>query len=85
MSEEKCWMDDPDLHQCCCTCRYLRPTHLHEWFVVDRGSHGCICDIQLGWACAMPQEFINKIYINWDKHSVGCEMWTPDKDGIESI
>lgn len=85
MDKNKCWMDDPDMRQCCCTCRYHRPAHLHDDNVVDKGKHGCICDIQVGWTCAMPQQLTNRIYINWDEHSIGCEMWNPDKDDIESL
>ena len=86
--ETKCFMNDPKVRQCCCTCRYHRPLNLGCGMVVDPGNRGeqkCICDIQIGWVCAMPQEFTNRVVFNWPAHSVGCEMWNPDKEGIESL
>lgn len=88
MTDEKCWMDDPKWKQCCCTCRFHRPLNLHCSHTVtsgERGKEKCICDIQIGWTCALPQELNNSVYYNWPEHDVGCEMWNPDKDDIETI
>jgi len=88
MAETKCYMNDPDLKQCCCTCRYHRPLHLHCGAVVDSGNRGkekCICDIQIGWVCALPDQYTSRVSYNWPEHSAGCEMWNPDKDDVETI
>ena len=88
MTDEKCWMDDPKWNQCCCTCRFHRPLNLHCSHTVTKGERGiekCICDIQIGWTCALPQELNNRVYYNWPEHDVGCEMWHPDKSDIETL
>lgn len=78
--EPKCWMNDPKWRQCCCSCVHHLPTHIDCNTVVSKGDHGCICDIQTGWACcvdiAMAEKGeIPRIYTNWQEHSVGCELF----------
>jgi hypothetical protein len=79
--EPKCFMDDQKWHQCCCSCVHHLPTHIDCTNVVSKGDHkGCICDIQIGWACCVEIVMIEKdqtprIYPNWPEHSIGCEMF----------
>lgn len=90
MSDEKCFLSDPDWHQCCCNCKYLKPTHEHcstnmglrDQIAALTGVDKCICKIQNGWACCIPGS--NRIHTNWSHHSVGCECYTA-KDEIEKM
>ncbi len=72
---EKCYLSDPEWKQCCCNCQFHKPTHEHCTTNTRlRDATGtCICSVQNGWACCIPE---NRIHINWPAHSVGCEMYT---------
>jgi hypothetical protein len=78
-----CTLKDPELMQCCCNCAYLRAVHYHcctEPKPTDEqkkaaGIEGrCVCGVQKGWACAMPDR--DRIYDNWPQHSCGCELYS---------
>ena len=82
-SASGCTLKDPELMQCCCNCVHLRAVHYHcctEPKPTDAqksaaGIEGCcVCGVQKGWACAMPEH--ERIYDNWPQHSCGCELYT---------
>ena len=87
MTEEPQWCglrDDPQFVQCCCNCKNLRPVHFHcctEPKPTDEEKQAagvtgrCVCGIQKGWACVMPES--GRIYDNWPQHSCGCECYDP--------
>jgi hypothetical protein len=77
MKGEKCYLTDPKWNQCCCNCVHHMPVHLHCSTVVSKqGRHGCVCDIQTGWACVL----FGQVYTNWDEHSIGCEEYCAKKE-----
>ena len=74
---EECYLEkdrDPYTKQCCCACEYLKVTHKHcTTFRKDREAEGkCICGDEEGYACTV----FDRIYVNWPKHCIGCEMFT---------
>jgi len=81
-----CQMKEAPFYQCCCNCIYLKAVHYHccteptptEEQKIEAGITGrCVCGVQKGWACAMPES--DRIYDNWPRHSCGCELYTPKK------
>ena len=74
-SASGCTLQDPDMMQCCCNCAHLRAVHYHCCTTPKPdGVTGCVCGVQKGWACAMPEH--DRIYDNWPQHSCGCELYT---------
>lgn len=74
-SASGCTLQDPELMQCCCNCVHLRAVHYHCCTTPKPdGVTGCVCGVQKGWACAMPEH--DRIYDNWPQHSCGCELYT---------
>lgn len=80
--ERTCWLTHPDFRQCCCNCVHHKPTHEHcttnpllrkQVEEIVKKPH-CICHIQTGWACCVPEDS-GRIYVNWPEHSVGCECY----------
>jgi hypothetical protein len=70
-----CTLKDPELLQCCCNCVNLRAVHYHCGTTPKpEGGKGCVCGVQMGWACAIPGR--DRIYHNWPQHSGGCELYT---------
>ena len=71
--------------QCCCNCVYQKGVYHHCTTSPElREVYGtCICSIQKGWACIMSLSWDDgseqRIYDNWPRHSIGCEMYTPKK------
>lgn len=79
-----CFLNDPELPQCCCNCVHHRPVHYHCCTYPKptrqqkraAGIEGrCVCKVQKGWACVGPET--DRIYDNWPQHSPGCECYTP--------
>lgn len=74
-SASGCTLKDPELMQCCCNCVHLRAVHYHCCTLPKPdGVTGCVCGVQKGWACVMPEH--DRIYDNWPQHSCGCELYT---------
>jgi hypothetical protein len=63
MKKEKCGLKIKPRFQCCCKCA----NHLPLYDGSDSFSH----DMRKGWACCV----VGKVYDNWPKHSVGCELY----------
>jgi len=64
------------MFQCCHACVHLKAVHYHCCTTPKPdGVTGCVCGVQKGWACAMPEN--DRIYDNWPHHSCGCELYTP--------
>lgn len=62
---------------CCCTCVYHIPAHRHCG--VDRKpDENCVCNIHIGWVCALPlmdprySPGKPHVHINWPEHGL-CE------------
>ena len=74
MSEVKC-QKKSNSGSCCCNCAHHLPVMTHCANVLKRGEHtnGCICDIQIDWACVPPEGF-NCVYTYSGEHGI-CEMW----------
>jgi hypothetical protein len=80
----KCQLRKGPLRQCCCRCVHLHPVHHHcttsvalrEKLTARRGRLVCVCGIRKGWAC-VPPGFDGRVYDNWARHSVGCELYEP--------
>ena len=76
----RCFLEDPQVHQCCCVCKF----HIADYFhcitlpimrksLEDKGKIQCICGIQKGWICFFPGG--SRAHSNWPEHSVGCELF----------
>lgn len=74
--DEKCWLDDPEIHQCCCVCKHHYPDYEHCTTnrKLRKEKDDCICNILKGYIC-IPPEFGGRAYSGWERHSIGCEMF----------
>jgi hypothetical protein len=72
----KCQKNEPPFKQCCCECIHLKATHNHcttNKPLRNQLNGKCICNIVNGYACTVNP---NRLYINWPRHSPGCELHT---------
>ena len=80
----KCQLTVAPFYQCCCRCRHHLPVHYHcttvqqpteEQKKVAGGDGRCVCGVQKGWACVLPEH--HRVYDNWPEHGCGCELYEP--------
>ncbi len=79
-----CTLNDPEWKQCCCNCQFHRPTYescTTNTKLRDE-KQTCICGVQNGWACDIPDS--KRLHINWPQHSVGCECYTAIQKPVEN-
>lgn len=74
----RCFMDDPDMPQCCCNCS-LHVAICKPWTNCGNPPGGCDCGTRKEWGCAA---FLleGKIIGDWPEHSCGCEMYSPNAE-----
>ena len=84
----KCWLNDPKIHQYCCSCEF----HLIDYEHCDhnrelRDKTGkCICNIQKGWICCNPEIYEGKgASSGWPEHSIGCELYKKKGRGVDAV
>ncbi|MBE3085042.1 MAG: hypothetical protein IMZ64_02355 [Bacteroidetes bacterium] len=65
--------------QCCCKCAYHFPDFYHCGVSKPKDSSGCVCSILKGWICACPIDDNVRVHSEWPEHSLGCELYVPDK------
>lgn len=69
---------------CCCSCRYLANVNLHCSEQREKGyamsEDGCICHIQIGWACIAGATPEMDAHLSPDKHPT-IFWWGDTKHG----
>lgn len=82
---EKCWLDS-EWGQCCCVCRWHLPDFEHCAVneKLREEKQNCICNILKGYIC-YPPDFGGKAFSGWPRHSIGCELFTPQEKGGDNM
>lgn len=65
---------------CCCICKNHLPEHIHCTTIKKRKQKTCVCNIQIGWTCVIPEEGI--VYSRWSEHGM-CELFEKKEEKLK--